>query len=167
MRDQDTTRGDQSGAAGTSRAVTRRSVLTMAAMVTAGLAISSSVLPALAQGRMEIDGDRSRGREFERDGDRFRDDDRFRDRDAERRYEGRRDGKWEMKAEPKGDAKWDGKAEDKEVKDGRKPGKSGHIKLTVGGDGATAVDVKCADGEPMRACADITKEIIDKIRPPK
>jgi hypothetical protein len=27
-----------------------------------------------------------------------------------------------------------------------------------------AVDVKCADEEPMRACADLTKDVIEKIR---
>jgi hypothetical protein len=165
MRDQNKAPDQQSGAA--RRAMTRRSAVALAAMATFGLAIGIGVLPASAQGRMEID-DRSRGRDFDRDGDRLRDQDRFRDRDGERRFEGRREGKWEIKDEPKGEAKWDGKDDIKD--DGKqrgKPAKSGHIKLTVGGDGATSVDVKCADGEPMRACADVAKEIIDKIRPPK
>jgi hypothetical protein len=176
MRDQTNKAGDQPGGGAATRAMTRRSALALAAVATFGLAMGLRSLPAFAQGRMENDGERGRGRELDRDGDRYRDDDRFRDRDGERRFEGRREGKWEnkgepkadlkadLKADPRGEARWDGNSEGKE---GRGPGKSGHIKLTVGGDGATAVDVKCADGEPMRACADITKEIIDKIRPPK
>jgi hypothetical protein len=145
--------------------MTRRWVVAMAAIAAFGLTMGASMLPSFAQGRMEMDVDRDSGREVGRDGDRLREDDRFGDRYGERRFEGKRDSKWDAKAVP--EANWEGKAEDREGKEGRKPGNSGHIKLTVGGDGATAVDIKCPDGEPMRACADITKEIIDKIRPPK
>jgi hypothetical protein len=44
------------------------------------------------------------------------------------------------------------------------PPKAGRIRVDIDGEGATTVDVKCAEGEPMRACADLTKEIVDKIR---
>jgi hypothetical protein len=56
-----------------------------------------------------------------------------------------------------------------EGKEGRREGKGGRIKVDVGSDGTTSVDVKCAEDEPMRACADLTKEIIDKVKgtPPR
>ena len=64
-------------------------------------------------------------------------------------------------AQGKGDGKMEGKGEGKES---RREGKAGRIKVDIDGEGATTVDVKCAEGEPMRACADLTKEIVDKIR---
>src|SRR5229473_157976 len=58
-----------------------------------------------------------------------------------------------------------GKGEGKgEGKEGRREGKAGRIRVDIDSDGTTAVDVKCAEDEPMRACADLTKEIVDKIR---
>jgi hypothetical protein len=65
----------------------------------------------------------------------------------------------------KGEGKMDGKGEGKgEGKESRREGKAGRIRVDVDSEGATTVDVKCAEGEPMRACADLTKEIVDKIR---
>ena len=61
-----------------------------------------------------------------------------------------REGKGEGKREGKGEGKFEGKA--------------GRIMVDVDSEGTTSVDVKCADDEPMRACADLTKEIVDKIR---
>ena len=87
--------------------------------------------------------------------------------------QGKGDGKMEGKAEGKGEGKGEGKAEGKgegkgqgkrEGKEGRREGKAGRIRVDIDTDGATAVDVKCADDEPMQACADLTKEIVDKIR---
>jgi hypothetical protein len=75
--------------------------------------------------------------------------------------QGKGDGKMEGKAEGKGEGKGEGKREGKE---GRREGKAGRIRVDIDTDGATAVDVKCADDEPMQACADLTKEIVDKIR---
>jgi hypothetical protein len=43
-------------------------------------------------------------------------------------------------------------------------GKAGRIRVDIDSEGATTVDVKCAEDEPMRACSDLTKEIVDKIR---
>ncbi|NEU13269.1 hypothetical protein G3T14_14175 [Methylobacterium sp. BTF04] len=40
------------------------------------------------------------------------------------------------------------------------PPKAAHFRLERGD---TAVDVKCADDEPMRACADITQQLLDKL----
>jgi len=61
-----------------------------------------------------------------------------------------------------------GKGEGKgEGKQGRLDGKAGRIKVDVASDGTTSVDVRCADGEPMQACADLTKEIVEKIKAPK
>jgi hypothetical protein len=70
-------------------------------------------------------------------------------------------GKGEGKMEAKGDGKGEGKGEGKES---RREGKAGRIRVDVDSDGATTVDVKCAEDEPMRACADLTKEIVEKIR---
>jgi hypothetical protein len=68
-------------------------------------------------------------------------------------------------AQGKGEGKLEGKGEGKaEGKEGRREGKAGRIRVDIDSDGATAVDVKCAEDEPMRACADLTKEIVDKIR---
>ncbi|MGY4282649.1 hypothetical protein ACVWXO_001869 [Bradyrhizobium sp. LM2.7] len=79
--------------------------------------------------------------------------------------EGKVEAKGEGKAEGKGEGKAEGKAEGKgEGKESRREGKAGRIRVDIDGDGATTVDVKCAEGEPMRACADLTKEIVDKIR---
>jgi hypothetical protein len=39
------------------------------------------------------------------------------------------------------------------------PAKGAHFRLEQGGFG---VDVKCADDEPMRACADITLQLLDR-----
>jgi hypothetical protein len=67
-------------------------------------------------------------------------------------------------AQGKGEGKLEGKGEGKaEGKEGRREGKAGRIRVDIDSDGATAVDVKCAEDEPMRACADLTKEIVDKI----
>src|SRR5450631_2237319 len=75
-------------------------------------------------------------------------------------------GKGEGKLEGKGEGKAEGKGEGNggEGKEGRREGKAGRIRVDIDSDGATAVDVKCAEDEPMRACADLTKEIVDKIR---
>jgi hypothetical protein len=68
-------------------------------------------------------------------------------------------------AQGKGEGKMEGKGEGKgEGKEGRREGKAGRIKVDVESDGTTSVDVKCAEDEPMRACADLTKEIIDRIK---
>jgi hypothetical protein len=75
--------------------------------------------------------------------------------------QGKGEGKMEGKGEGKGGGKGEGKGEGKE---GRREGKAGRIRVDIDSEGATTVDVKCAEGEPMRACADLTKEIVDKIR---
>jgi hypothetical protein len=69
-------------------------------------------------------------------------------------------------AQGKGEGKAEGKGGGKED---RREGKAGRIRVDIDSDGATTVDVKCAEDEPMRACADLTKEIVEKIRavPPK
>src|SRR6266581_2681869 len=57
------------------------------------------------------------------------------------------------KLEGKGEGKAEGKGEGKgEGKEGRREGKAGRIRVDIDSDGATAVDVKCAEDEPMRAC---------------
>jgi hypothetical protein len=74
-------------------------------------------------------------------------------------------GKGEGKMEGKGEGKAEGKGEGKgEGKESRREGKAGRIKVDIDSEGATTVDVKCAEDEPMRSCADLTKEIVDKIR---
>jgi hypothetical protein len=88
---------------------------------------------------------------------------------AQGKGEGKMEGKGEGKAEGKGEGKAEGKGEGKaegkgEGKEGRREGKAGRIRVDIDSEGATTVDVKCAEGEPMRACADLTKEIVDKIR---
>jgi hypothetical protein len=92
---------------------------------------------------------------------------------AQGKGEGKMEGKGEGKVEAKGEGKGEGKAEGKgegkaegkgEGKESRREGKAGRIRVDIDGEGATTVDVKCAEGEPMRACADLTKEIVDKIR---
>jgi len=80
---------------------------------------------------------------------------------GEGKMEGKGEGKGEGKAEGKGEGKAEGKGEGKES---RREGKAGRIRVDIDGEGATTVDVRCAEGEPMRACADLTKEIVDKIR---
>ncbi|MCZ7486752.1 hypothetical protein [Rhizobium rhizogenes] len=40
------------------------------------------------------------------------------------------------------------------------PSKAAHFRLE---DGERKIDVKCADDEPMKACADIMMQIIDKM----
>jgi hypothetical protein len=80
---------------------------------------------------------------------------------AQGKGEGKMEGKGEGKVEGKGEGKSEGKGEGKE---GRREDKAGRIKVDIDGEGATTVDVKCAEDEPMRACADLTKEIVDKIR---
>jgi hypothetical protein len=83
---------------------------------------------------------------------------------AQGKGEGKMEGKGEGKAEGKGEGK-EGKAEGKgEGKEGRREGKGGRINVEIDSDGTMAVDVKCADEEPMRACADLTKDVIEKIR---
>jgi hypothetical protein len=88
---------------------------------------------------------------------------------GEGKMEGKGEGKGEGKVEGKGEGKGEGKAEGKgegkgEGKEARRDGKAGRIRVDIDSDGTTAVDVKCAEDEPMRACADLTKEIVDKIR---
>ena len=85
---------------------------------------------------------------------------------AQGKGEGKMDGKAEGKAEGKGEGKGEGKFEGKE---GRREGKGGRIKVDIATDGTASVDVKCAEDESMRACADLTKEIIDKVKgtPPR
>jgi hypothetical protein len=85
---------------------------------------------------------------------------------AQGKGEGKLDGKGEGKAEGKGEGKGEGKFEGKE---GRREGKGGRIKVDIATDGTASVDVKCAEDESMRACADLTKEIIDKVKgmPPR
>ena len=88
---------------------------------------------------------------------------------AQGKGEGKLEGKGEGKAEGKGEGKAEGKREGNaegkgEGKEGHREGKAGRIRVDIDSDGATAVDVICAEDEPMRACADLTKEIVDKIR---
>lgn len=84
---------------------------------------------------------------------------------GEGKMEGKGEGKVEAKGEGKAEGKGEGKAEGKgEGKESRREGKAGRIRVDIDGEGATTIDVKCAEGEPMRACADLTKEIVDKIR---
>jgi hypothetical protein len=40
------------------------------------------------------------------------------------------------------------------------PSKGAHFRLE---DGETKIEIKCADDEPMKACADIMMQLIDKI----
>jgi hypothetical protein len=88
---------------------------------------------------------------------------------AQGKGEGKMEGKGEGKVEGKGEGKAEGKGEGKvegkgEGKESRREGKAGRIRVDIDGDGATTVDVKCAVDESMRSCADLTKEIVDKIR---
>ena len=88
---------------------------------------------------------------------------------GEGKMEGKGEGKVEAKGEGKAEGKGEGKAEGKgegkgEGKESRREGKAGRIRVDIDGEGATTVDVKCAEDESMRACADLTKEIVDKIR---
>jgi hypothetical protein len=46
------------------------------------------------------------------------------------------------------------------LRHGPPPPRAAHFRLDVGDE---RVDVKCADGEPMRACADIVLQILDRI----
>jgi hypothetical protein len=82
------------------------------------------------------------------------------DAKGEGKGEGKAEGKGEGKAEGKGEGKFDGK-------EGRLDGKAGRIKVDVASDGSTSVDVRCADDEPMQACADLTRDIVDRIKAPK
>jgi hypothetical protein len=89
---------------------------------------------------------------------------------AQGKGEGKMDGKGEGKAEGKGEGEGEGKGEGKfEGKEGRREGRGGRIKVDIATDGTASVDVKCAQDESMRACADLTKEIIDKVKgtPPR
>lgn len=84
---------------------------------------------------------------------------------GEGKMEGKGEGKVEAKGEGKAEGKGEGKAEGKgEGKESRREGKAGRIRVDIDGEGVTTVDVKCAEDESMRACADLTKEIVDKIR---
>jgi Ni/Co efflux regulator RcnB len=124
--------------------MTRRTVLTLAAAVaTFGAAMGMRATAAWAQGKMEGDSDERRN--YGRD----RDVERDRDYDRDRRGEG------------KGEGKEEGKGEGKE---GRQKGKRGHIKVDINGDNTASIDVTCAEGESMKTCADLTKEIIDKVK---
>jgi hypothetical protein len=80
---------------------------------------------------------------------------------GEGKMEAKGEGKWEGKGEGKGEGKFEGKGEGKES---RREGKAGRITVDIDSGGTTSVNVKCAEDEPMRACADLTKEIVDKIR---
>jgi hypothetical protein len=64
------------------------------------------------------------------------------------------------RARGKGEGKFDGK-------EGRLDGKAGRIKVDIASDGTASVDVRCADGEPMQTCADLTRDIVDRIKAPK
>jgi hypothetical protein len=82
--------------------------------------------------------------------------------------EGKAEGKSECKGEGKGEGKAEGMGEGKfDGKEGRLDGNAGRIKVDVASDGTASVDVRCADGEPMQACADITRDIINRIKAPK
>ena len=120
--------------------VSRRATLTLAAGVAApGVALgirSNAYAQGKGEGKMEGKGEGK----------------------VEAKGEGK--GKGEGTAEGKGEGKAEGKGEGKENSEG----KAGRIRVDIDGEGATTVDVKCAEGEPMRACADLTKEIVDKIR---
>ena len=118
--------------------MTRRTALTLAAAVaTFGAAMGMRATAAWAQGKMEGDSDERRNydRDVERD----------RDYDRDRRGEGKEQGKGEGK-------------------EGRQKGKRGHIKVDINGDSTASIDVTCAEGESMKTCADLTKEIIDKVK---
>lgn len=83
----------------------------------------------------------------------------------EAKAEGKREGKGEGRRGGKGEGKFEGKGEGKGGgKESRREGKAGRITVDVDSEGTTSVNVKCAEDEPMRACADLTKEIVDKIR---
>src|ERR1700691_3416370 len=86
------------------------------------------------------------------------------DAKGEGKGEGKAEGKGEGKAEAKGEGKGEGKFDGKE---GRLDGKAGRIKVDVASDGSTSVDVRCADDEPMQACADLPRDIVDRIKAPK
>ena len=87
---------------------------------------------------------------------------------AQGKGEGKLEAKGEGKAEAKSEGKGEGKAEGKFAgKEDRLEGKAGRIKVDVASDGSTSVDVRCADGEPMQDCADLAKQIVDKIKAPK
>jgi len=118
--------------------MTRRTALTLAAAVaTFGAAMGMRATAAWAQGKMEGDSDERRNydRDVERD----------RDYDRDRRGEGKEQGKGEGK-------------------ESRQKGKRGHIKVDINGDSTASIDVTCAEGESMKTCADLTKEIIDKVK---
>jgi Ni/Co efflux regulator RcnB len=124
--------------------MTRRTALTLAAAVaTFGAAVGMRATAAWAQGKMEGDSDERRNYDRDRDVERDRDYDR--DRRGERHGEGKEEGKGEGT-------------------EGRQKGKRGHIKVDINGDNAASIDVTCAEGESMKTCADLTKEIIDKVK---
>ena len=124
--------------------MTRRTALTLAAAVaTFGAAVGMRATAAWAQGKMEGDSDERRNYDRDRDVERDRDYDR--DRRGERKGEGKEEGKGEGKED-------------------RQKGKRGHIKVDINGDNAASIDVTCAEGESMKTCADLTKEIIDKVK---
>ena len=135
---------DETGNEFKNNMLTRRTTLTLAAaVVTFGAAMGMRATAAWAQGKMEGDSDERRN--YDRDRDVGRD----REYDRDRRGEG------------KGEGKEEGKGEGKE---GRQKGKRGHIKVDINGDNAASIDVTCAEGESMKTCADLTKEIIDKVK---
>jgi hypothetical protein len=86
-----------------------------------------------------MEGDSDERRNYDRDVERDRDYDR------DRRGEGKEQGKGEGK-------------------ESRQKGKRGHIKVDINGDSTASIDVTCAEGESMKTCADLTKEIIDKVK---
>jgi hypothetical protein len=87
---------------------------------------------------------------------------------AQGKGEGKLDAKGEGKGEGKAEGKGEGKGEGKfDGKEGHLEGKAGRIKVDIASDGSTSVDVRCADDEPMQACADLTRDIVDRIKAPK
>ena len=135
---------DKTGGKESNNNMTRRTTLTLAAAdATFGAAMGMRAPAAWAQGKMEGDSDERRN--YDRD----RDVERDREYDRDRRGEG------------KGEGKEQGKGEGKE---GRQKGKRGHIKVDINGDNTASIDVTCAEGESMKTCADLTKEIIDKVK---
>ena len=151
MNDSDSTNRD---------GMSRRSTLALATSVAAlGVALGMRST-AFAQGKGKLDAKGEGKGEGKADGK------------AEGKAEGKREGKGEGKAEGKGEGKAEGKAEGKgegkfDGKEGRLDGKAGRIKVDVASDGTASVDVQCADGEPMQACADLTRDIVDRIKAPK
>ncbi|WP_457489215.1 hypothetical protein [Tardiphaga sp. P5_C10] len=68
-------------------------------------------------------------------------------------------------AQGESEEKWEGRVDGKLFgKEGRRNGKPGRIRVEMDNAGTTSVDVKCADDESMRDCADLTRDIVDRIK---